>query len=78
MFKFQVASFLAWKIWEEQPTAILLRSSKRRVIDLFGRSERIAWSVTDASFSKWPREPISKVSRSAEKPKVSRSFTRVM
>ena len=30
VFKFQVALLLAWKMWEEQPTAILLSSSRRR------------------------------------------------
>jgi len=29
VFKFQVA-LLAWKMWEEHPTAILLSSSRRR------------------------------------------------
>ena len=32
VFKFQVALLLAWKMWEEQPTAILLNPSWRREI----------------------------------------------
>ena len=43
VFKFQVALLLAWKMWEEQPTAILLSSSRRWEIMLlikFGRMAR--------------------------------------
>ena len=40
VFKFQVA--LAWKMWEEQPTAILLSLSRRREILLLIKFGRIA------------------------------------
>ena len=41
VFKFQVA-LLAWKMWEEQPTAILLSSSRRREILLLIKFGRMA------------------------------------
>ena len=41
VFKFQVA-LLAWKMWEEQPTAILLSSSRRREILLLVKFGRMA------------------------------------
>ena len=42
VFKFQVALLLAWKMWEEQPTAILLSSSRRREILLLVKFGRMA------------------------------------
>jgi len=42
VFKFQVALLLAWKMWEEQPTAILLSSSRRREILLVVKFGRMA------------------------------------
>ena len=42
VFKFQVA-LLAWKMWEEQPTAILLSSSRRWEILLLVKFGRMAW-----------------------------------
>ena len=41
VFKFQVA-LLAWKMWEEQPTAILLSLSRRREILLLVKFGRMA------------------------------------
>ena len=66
VFKFQVAVLLAWKMWVEQPTAILLSSSRNREILLLIKFGRMARRVAIASFLKWPREPTSKVSRLAE------------
>jgi len=40
--KFQVALLLAWKMWEEQPTAILLSLSRRREILLLIKFGRVA------------------------------------
>ena len=42
VFKFQVAHLLVWKIWEEQPTAILLSSSRRQEILLLVKFGRLA------------------------------------
>jgi len=48
VFKFYVALLLAWKMWEEQPTAILLSLSKRWEILLlvkFGWMARLTTST---------------------------------
>jgi len=42
VFEFQVALLLAWKMWEEQPTVILLSSSRRREIPFLVKFGRMA------------------------------------
>ena len=52
VFKFQLALLLAWKMWEEQPTAILFSSNRRRDILLLIKFGRMTLRVAIAFFSK--------------------------
>ncbi len=78
VFEFQSVLCLALKMRAEHATAILLNSNKSFKIDCLFCVGRMALKVVIASFVKWPREPISRVSRSTEKPTASISFVRAM
>ena len=77
-FEFQSVLRLALKMRAEHATAILLNSNKSFEIDCLFCVRRMALKVVNASFVKWPRKPISRVSRSIEKPTASISFVRAM
>ena len=78
VFEFQWVLRLAWKMWAEHATAILLNSDKSFEIDCLFFVGRMALKVVIASLVKWPREPISRVSRFTAKPTASISFVRAM